>query len=179
MGTLTVLLGGARSGKSTLAVQWGRRHAARGGAVVFVATAPDLDDDMRRRIERHRVNRPGWPTVEELHDLPAAVAGHDDALVIVDCLTLWVSNLVLRGDDDGAIVELAERSADAFAARSGPTVVITNEVGMGIHPDNELGRRYRDVLGYVNQAFVARAGQSLLLVAGHVLPLHPSDEFSV
>jgi adenosylcobinamide kinase/adenosylcobinamide-phosphate guanylyltransferase len=178
MGSLTLLVGGARSGKSALAVEWGRRHAHRGGGVVFVATASRLDDDMARRIDHHRADRPDWPTIEEQHDLVGAVAGHDDELVIVDCLTLWVSNLMLRGDGDPAVNAAATAAASGLAGRAGPSVVISNEVGMGIHPDNELGRRYRDLLGQVNRTFAAAAGQNLLLVAGRVLRLDDPDGFA-
>ncbi|MET0324108.1 MAG: bifunctional adenosylcobinamide kinase/adenosylcobinamide-phosphate guanylyltransferase, partial [Ilumatobacteraceae bacterium] len=98
---LTLLLGGARSGKSTLAVEIGRRHD---GPVTFVATSEPIDGDMSDRIARHRAERPGWPTMEEPLDLAGALTAVDDGnLVIVDCLTLWVGNLLHRGDDDVAV----------------------------------------------------------------------------
>lgn len=174
---LTLLVGGARSGKSTLAVELGRRHAAAGGAVVFVATAPRIagDADLDQRIRRHQAERPGWPTVEEptalvdaLHALPAGDAA---PLLIVDCLTLWVSNLLYGGSDDEDVRGRATELAAAMAGRAAPTVVISNEVGLGIHPGNELGRRYRDLLGHVNQHVAAAADTTLLLVAGRALRL--------
>ncbi len=166
---LTVLIGGARSGKSALAVELGRAHP---GPVRFVATAQALDDDMARRIERHRAERPAWETVEAPLDLVAALhTAPPDHLVIVDCLTLWVSNLLLADADETTIAALAQAAAGVAAARISPTVAITNEVGLGIVPANELARRYQDVLGRVNQCWTAAATRSLLLVAGRALPL--------
>lgn len=165
---LTLLLGGARSGKSALAVELGRRHP---GGVTFLATCPPLDADLAERIALHRAERPGWPTVEEPCDVSGALGRCGDDLVIIDCLTLWVSNLMLRGDDDAAIATTAGTTAELAATRPGPTVAITNEVGLGVHPETELGRRYRDVLGRVNQIWAARAGTALFLVAGRAVPL--------
>ncbi len=175
---LTLLLGGARSGKSALAEELGRRHDARGGAVTYVATAPVVDDDMAARIDRHRAARPAtWPTIEEEVDLVGAIRSADDAgdLVIVDCLTLWVSNLMHRERTGTEIVEVAERTAAVAARRAAPTVFVSNEVGLGVHPETELGRRYRDVLGHVNRTWAAAAHRSLLLVAGRAIPLVDPD----
>ncbi|MCU1500777.1 MAG: cobP [Ilumatobacteraceae bacterium] len=166
-GAITFLVGGARSGKSTLAVEIGVRHV---GHVVFVATAVAFDDDMRDRIDRHRDERPDWPTVEAPVDLAAAVrSAPADALVIVDCLTVWLGNLLHAGADDlptstAAVIE-------ALTGRSGPSVVVSNEVGMGIHPESDLGRRYRDDLGRLNQSLAAVAATSLLVVAGRAVRL--------
>jgi adenosylcobinamide kinase / adenosylcobinamide-phosphate guanylyltransferase len=165
---VTLLLGGARSGKSALAVELGRRHD---GGVTFIATAPASDDDMVARIGRHRAERPGWPTIDEPVDLAGALAAAGDDLAIVDCLTLWVSNLMLRGDGDDDIAGHAEAAAAAAVARPAPTVVISNEVGLGLHPETELGRRYRDLLGRVNQQWARMADMTLLLVAGRALTL--------
>src|SRR5689334_21109692 len=118
MGAITFLVGGARSGKSTLAVEIGRRHR---GAVVFVATAEPFDDDLRERIERHRAERPDWPTVEAPLDLAGAVGGcPGDALVIVDCLTVWLGNALHDGtiDAEAAAAELV----DVLVGRDGPSV---------------------------------------------------------
>ncbi|MFM8648850.1 MAG: bifunctional adenosylcobinamide kinase/adenosylcobinamide-phosphate guanylyltransferase [Actinomycetota bacterium] len=168
---LTVLIGGARSGKSTLAVDWGIRHA---GPVTFVATAPLLDDDMRDRAARHRAERPDWPTVEEAHDLaPIIDRASAESMVIVDCITLWVSNLMWRGDEETAITALAQDLADATRRSPARVVVVTNEVGSGVHPETELGRRYRDLLGRVNQILVAASDHSFLLVAGRAVALQP------
>ncbi len=164
---LTLLIGGARSGKSSMAVELGRRH---NGPVTVIATLVPDDDALVARVTRHRAERPDWPTIEAPHDLVGAL-GRAEGLAIVDCLTLWVSNLMLRGDDDEAIDNAAVLAADAAAQRGEPTVVISNEVGLGVHPETELGLRYRDVLGRVNQRFATRAETSLLLVAGRALAL--------
>ena len=164
----TLLIGGARSGKSSLAVEIGRRHD---GQVLVIATATALDDDMAERIARHRAERPDWPTVEEPCDLADAVAGTPpDALVLVDCLTVWVSNLMWRGDEEEAIVAHADRLLVAVIERSGPTVMITNEVGLGVHPETDLGRRYRDTLGRVNARVASGVDRTLVMVAGRAVP---------
>jgi len=165
---LTFLVGGARSGKSALAVDLGRRHV---GPVCFVATCPALDDDLAARIARHRASRPDWPTVEEPIELASAIDGAGEALVIVDCLTLWVSNLMLRGDGDDNVIAAARGVAAAASQRPAPTVIVSNEVGMGVHPEHELGRRYRDLLGATNRLVAAEATTTLLLVAGRALRL--------
>jgi adenosylcobinamide kinase / adenosylcobinamide-phosphate guanylyltransferase len=167
---LTLLLGGARSGKSALAVR-----AARGwaGIVEVVVTAQARDAEMAARIRRHRAERPdGWRTVEAPRELEAALEGAAaGALVIVDCLTLWVSNLMEQGLDDGAALVRAREAAALAAARAAPTLAISNEVGAGVVPAAALARRYRDLLGQVNAAWAAAADQTLLLVAGRALPL--------
>ena len=164
MGDVTLLIGGARSGKSALAVEIGTRHD---GDVVFIATAEPFDDDMRSRIARHRTDRPDWPVVDAPLDLGGAiVAAPSEALLIVDCLTVWVNNELHH---NGAVD--AGGVATALGERTGPSVVITNEVGLGVHPETELGRTYRDELGRVNQAVAAVATKTLLLVAGRALRL--------
>jgi adenosyl cobinamide kinase/adenosyl cobinamide phosphate guanylyltransferase len=168
---LTTLLGGARSGKSSLAVEIGHRHH---GPVVFVATAPPLDADMEQRIERHRAERPSdWTTIEEPIDLLDALAAvaDDDAMVIIDCLTLWISNLMYAGRSDDDVRQVAAITSAIAAERTGTVVAVSNEVGMGIHPDTPLGRRYRDLLGWINQTWVAASTTSLLLVAGRAIEL--------
>lgn len=167
---LLLLLGGARSGKSALALRLAHDHR---GPVVVVATAEPLDDEMRERIRRHRSERPdGWQTVEEPCALGEAIAGAPaGALVVVDCLTLWVSNLLGRGDSEDEIERTARAAAAMAAARPGPVVAVSNEVGLGIVPATPLGRTYRDVLGRTNAAFAAAAERSLLVVAGRVLEL--------
>lgn len=170
MAGLTLLIGGARSGKSDLAVQIGLRHA---GPVAFIATAQRFDDDMGRRIKRHQADRPDWPTLEAPVELGRALNDvAQDHLVIIDCLTLWVSNMMLEEWTDEAVHEYSSATAVVAAARGGPTVVVTNEVGLGIHPANELGRRYRDLLGRVNRIWAEAAETTLFLVAGRAIPLH-------
>jgi adenosylcobinamide kinase / adenosylcobinamide-phosphate guanylyltransferase len=167
---LTLLLGGARSGKSALAERLAARFT---GPVTVVATAQARDAEMAERIRRHRGQRPAdWRTVEEPFDLEAAIANAPaGTYVLVDCLTLWVSNLVEQGLPDEQVGRRARAAADVAAARPGPTVVVSNEVGSGIVPADALSRRYRDLLGQVNAAWAAAADQTLLLVAGRALPL--------
>ena len=168
---ITLLLGGARSGKSALAVALAMEH---GGAVTYIATSPRIegDDDLDRRVATHRAERPShWRTIEEEHDLATALSAAGDDLVVVDCLTLWVSNLMWHGGDDAGIVQSAELDSAAAAAREAPTIVVSNEVGLGVHPSSEAGRRYRDVLGRVNAIWSTAADRALLLVAGRAIDL--------
>ena len=179
----TLLIGGARSGKSALAVEWGQRFVERGGDVAFIATTaepqPGHDDELAARIERHRAERPPWPTVEEPEDLGGAIGGVDGgALVVVDCLTLWVSNLMARGEHDDAVVATAVEAATTIAGRRAPSIVVTNEVGLGVHPVTELGRAYRELLGRVNRAFAGAADRTLFLAAGRVVELQRPDRFA-
>jgi adenosyl cobinamide kinase/adenosyl cobinamide phosphate guanylyltransferase len=171
----TFLVGGARSGKSSLAVDIGLRHQ---GPVVFVATAEAFDDDLAQRIARHRDERPDWPTLEVPVGLAAAVAACDpEALVIVDCLTVWVGNLFHHLPSAAHRADAYTAFEAAMRARSAPTVVVSNEVGLGLHPDTDLGREYRDELGRLNQRVAAACDRTLLLVAGRALPLTDPWEF--
>ena len=171
--TLTLLLGGARSGKSALAVH---RAGALGRPVVFVATAEARDTEMRDRIARHRAERPaGWTTREAPHDLDHAIEQTPaEATVIVDCLSLWVANLMERGDDPAAVETAADRVARRAARHTGPVIAVSNEVGMGIVPDHRLGRAYRDHLGRVNAIWARHANEAPLVVAGRTLALQPT-----
>ncbi|HEX6715305.1 MAG TPA: bifunctional adenosylcobinamide kinase/adenosylcobinamide-phosphate guanylyltransferase [Thermoleophilaceae bacterium] len=167
---LTLLIGGARSGKSSMAVQAAQGSSA---AVIFVATAEALDEEFERRIAHHRAERPaGWRVVEEplaLADVLFGVA--DEATVVIDCLSLWVANLIGREDTSDEIADVARRTAKLAAGRNGQTYAVTNEVGMGIVPANAVARRYRDELGRVNATWAAAADEVLLVVAGVGLPL--------
>lgn len=166
---LTFLTGGARSGKSALALQLASRTEA---PVVFIATAP-TGVGMEERIARHRAERPQqWSTVEALEELPAAIEGRaPEETVVVDCITLWVNNLMLAGHDDASIEERASQLAELCGARPGATLVVTNEVGSGVHPPTDLGIRFQDLLGRVNAIVAARAQRAYLCVAGRALPL--------
>ena len=167
---LVVLLGGARSGKSDLAV---RLAAAQQQPVTFIATAEPGDHEMAARIARHRVERPKtWVTVEEPERLEAAIAAADPtACLLIDDLTLWVSNILNTHD-----LERRAAAAAAAAARRAPlTIAVSNEVGLGIVPDNPSARAYRDVLGRVNSVWTAAAASSYLLVAGRLLTLDSTE----
>jgi adenosylcobinamide kinase / adenosylcobinamide-phosphate guanylyltransferase len=163
--TVTLLLGGARSGKSHYAQQLGEQ-AER---VVFVATAQAGDDEMRRKIDFHRCSRPQhWQTVEEPLALAETVIQHGPAcdLLIIDCLTFFAANLLEAGADESSPVD-----ALCSALQSPPcsVVLVSNEVGMGVVPEYASGRRFRDLLGEVNQRVARVASNVLLMVAG--LPL--------
>jgi adenosyl cobinamide kinase/adenosyl cobinamide phosphate guanylyltransferase len=173
---LTVLLGGARSGKSSLAE---RLAADGGGAVTYLATCPriDGDDELATRIAKHRSDRPAaWTTIEEERDIAGAIERTSDATMIVDCLTTWVSNLQFGGCDEHEILRLSETAVDAVRRRTDRTIVISNEVGLGIVPADPSVRQYRDLLGRVNQQWVSAADRALLLVAGRALPLHRIED---
>jgi adenosylcobinamide kinase/adenosylcobinamide-phosphate guanylyltransferase len=176
----TVLVGGARCGKSALAVEladgWG-------GPVTFVATADrgSDDPDFAARIARHRAERPPtWTTVETSRDVPAALADASPAhLVLIDCVSLWVARLLVDGLDEDGAVGVADSLADAIASRPTPTLLVTNEVGMGVHPSTSAGRAYRDVLGRVNRRLAERSALAVLVVAGGCLPLRrPAEIFT-
>jgi adenosylcobinamide kinase/adenosylcobinamide-phosphate guanylyltransferase len=169
---LRLLLGGARSGKSALAVRLARPSA---GAVVFVATAEARDVDMAERIEQHRRDRPAdWTTVEEPVELVAVLQDvPDDAFVILDCLSLWLANVMEAGWPAERIRAATRAAADILSARASPSVVVSNEVGLGVVPSTQLGRAYRDALGRVNAEFAKVAEPAQLIVAGRALDLEP------
>jgi adenosylcobinamide kinase/adenosylcobinamide-phosphate guanylyltransferase len=161
-GLVTLVLGGARSGKSRYA-EWLIGTCPK--PWVYVATAEAKDSEMAERIAAHKARREaGWQTVEAPHELPEAlVAAPQDAAVLVDCLTLWLSNLMLASFN---VEAMSERLEQALAARAGPTVLVSNEVGLGIVPDNALARRFRDLQGTLNQNLAARATRVIMMVAG-------------
>jgi adenosylcobinamide kinase/adenosylcobinamide-phosphate guanylyltransferase len=170
---LVLLLGGARSGKSTYAESWARDHGAR---VLFVATAQAFDDEMRERIARHRADRPPtWTTLEApLHAgdaIHAAVDAHDT--VLIDCLTLLASNVLMelpedvsQADATAAILDEVAALLAAYATSDATWLIVSNEVGMGVVPPYRLGRIFRDALGRANQQIAQVADEVLLLVAG-------------
>ena len=161
---LTLVLGGARSGKS--------RHAealvrAQPPPWLYIATAQAFDDEMRERIAQHQARRDaGWNTVEAPLDLAGALADAGHAPVLVDCLTLWLTNLMLGERDLLAAIAAFEQ---ALSVRAAPTVLVSNEVGLGIVPDNALARAFRDQAGLLHQRIAARADRVCFMTAG--LPL--------
>lgn len=165
---LTLVLGGARSGKSSLAVRVARSWEL---PVAFVATATPGDADMATRIAHHRSERPrSWACVEEPLDLAGALGECGEAGAIVDCLTVWVANLLDTRSPAEAVAE-AGRVAAVAAARSAPTIAVSNEVGLGVHPATAAGREFRDALGRVNALWAEAADEALFLVAGRALEL--------
>jgi adenosylcobinamide kinase/adenosylcobinamide-phosphate guanylyltransferase len=161
-GLVTLVLGGARSGKSRYA-EW--LIATYPKPWVYIATAEAKDSEMAERIAAHRARREaGWQTIETPHELPEALAAAPgDAAVLVDCLTLWLSNLMLGNFKVDVMIARLEQ---ALARRRGPTVLVSNEVGLGIVPDNELARRFRDTQGNLNQRIAANAARVIMMVAG-------------
>jgi adenosyl cobinamide kinase/adenosyl cobinamide phosphate guanylyltransferase len=159
-----LILGGARSGKSRHAEALLTRHPA---PWTYLATAQAFDEEMRARIAEHRGRRDaGWQTVEAPLDLAGALREAGARPVLVDCLTLWLTNLMLGEHDIPAATASLEA---ALAARTAPTVLVANEVGLGIVPDNALARAFRDQAGLLNQRIAALAGTVLFIAAG--LPL--------
>jgi adenosylcobinamide kinase / adenosylcobinamide-phosphate guanylyltransferase len=161
--TKLFVLGGARSGKSRYAQQ---RAEALAGRHVFVATAEAWDAEMADRIARHREDRDArWQTVDAPRDLVAALdaASGTGATVLVDCLTLWASNLLLA---DADMEQTTRALAEAIARFEGQLILVANEVGFGIVPDNALARRFRDAAGRINQTVAAGADEVILVAAG-------------
>ena len=171
---LILVLGGARAGKSTLA----QNLAQKASRVLFVATAEALDDDMAERIAVHRSQRPaGWETLEEPVDIlaPLGTMVNNYDTVLVDCLTLWVSNLMLQREDEpekeSDILAMARQLLQLYESGHATWIVVSNEVGWGVVPPTTLGRAFRDILGRVNQLVAARADRVYLMVAGVALEL--------
>lgn len=168
---LRLIIGGARSGKSAHAQSLAEGQAQRtGGAAVMIATAEALDDEMRERIARHRAERgAGWRTVETPLELAEAIARLDPAdCAVVDCLTLWLSNLMFAERD----LEAATEALLQAAGRSQSEIIlVTNEVGMSIVPENALARRFRDEAGRLNRRVAERADQVTVMFAGIPLVL--------
>jgi adenosylcobinamide kinase/adenosylcobinamide-phosphate guanylyltransferase len=159
---LTLVLGGARSGKSM--------HAEALVSVLpapwtYIATAQAFDDEMRERIAQHRARRSGdWETIDAPLDLAEALKAQERGRpVLIDCLTLWLTNQMLGGHD---VEAQCEGLVAVLSRPRGPWVVVSNEVGLGIVPDNPLGRRFRDAAGRLNQQVAAVAGRVTLMVAG-------------
>ncbi len=161
-GLVTLVLGGARSGKSRYA-EW--LIATYPPPWIYIATAEARDDEMAERIAAHRARRDaGWQTMEAPHELAGALeAAPAGGAVLVDCLTLWLSNLI---DGPFDIEVQTARLQEVLAGRVGPTVVVSNEVGLGIVPDNALARRFRDLQGTLNQKLAAQAPRVVMMVAG-------------
>jgi adenosylcobinamide kinase/adenosylcobinamide-phosphate guanylyltransferase len=172
MARVILVTGGGRSGKSTFAQGLAE---SLGGRRTFIATCPVIDDEMAQRVRKHREARSAaaWTTIEEPVELAKALRSDGvHEICLVDCLTLWVNNLLYEAGKDGLDVteeEIAGRCAeilDACKSRTGTVIFVTNEVGLGIIPDNPLARKYRDLAGRCNQVIAAGAETVVLLVSG-------------
>ncbi len=180
---LILVTGGSRSGKSGFALELARRFE---GPRIFLATAQPLDDEMARRIAAHQRDRPaGWELREEPIHVPDALA---DALrsartVIVDCVTVWMANMLLGDDsfDEGSaavhagVLVSGVRAAESAGGANGAVIVVTNEVGSGIVPDNALSRRFRDCAGRANQVIAREADEVYSMVAGIPIRIKPQE----
>jgi adenosylcobinamide kinase/adenosylcobinamide-phosphate guanylyltransferase len=170
---LVLILGGARSGKSSFAQRLAKKA---GGNVLFLATAQAGDDEMAERIARHKASRPAtWRTVEEPLELASALQAEASSadVVIVDCLTLWLSNLLLR-DGSASEVEVlgqVDRLLDVYEKGTASCTVVSGEVGLGLVPPYPLGRVFRDIMGWMNQKLARRADKVFLMLAGIPLEL--------
>ena len=184
MGELWFVTGAARSGKSRFAERLAHESKR---PVVYIATMQPRDDELRRRVARHRRDRPSaWQTVEAPTDPAAALAAVDGgACALLDCLSLWVANrLMALGDQptgdavEALEAELLDETASLLRVadeREGPTITVTNEVGAGVVPAYPLGRAYRDLLGLTNQRVAQHAARAWLLVSGRPLELPPAE----
>lgn len=180
MGDLLLYLGGVRSGKSAAAEA---RALALGGArVVYLASGVPFDGEMQARIEVHRGRRPvTWRVIETPVHPAAALAGLADGVVLFDCVTIWIANLLMAaprtgpGEAEGLAAEAARTLVAAIDRFPGTVVAVSNEVGAGVVPETRLGRDYRDALGRANQVLAAAAREAWLLVAGRPILLPPVD----
>lgn len=172
MNKTVLILGGCRSGKShyalELAAQWNAKRK------LFVATCIPHDEEMKNRIAQHQAERSSsWTTLEEPLNVPEIIRteSRQQDLILVDCLTLWVSNLMMETDPSAQIDEYIERLSLAIESVRCPLLLVANEVGMGIVPENPLARRFRDVAGLVNQRVAQVVDHVVLSVAGIPLPV--------
>jgi adenosylcobinamide kinase/adenosylcobinamide-phosphate guanylyltransferase len=161
------IIGGCRSGKSTYAMQTAEKVPAE--QKIFIATCVPQDDEMKRRVARHQKERSqNWVTVEASLDLPEAILQNSRRgnVILVDCLTLWVSNLLMETGDEKKIEEAISQLIDTLEKATCPIVLVSNEVGSGIVPENPLARQYRDIIGLANQAVAKTADKVIWMVAG-------------
>ena len=186
MKRVMLVLGGARSGKSHFAQEYAWRSKEK---VLFVATATAGDEDMRRRIEKHKQGRPSnWRTLEAVVDIGKQIEANagDARLIVIDCITLLVNNIFSRYDEkqfdtiDEAVLEKEvvaeiEQLQMCLKKVNASFLIISNEVGLGLVPDNRMGRLYRDILGRVNQMLAQTADEVTLMVAGIPLRIKPNE----
>jgi len=170
---VTFILGGCRSGKSRYALEAARKLAAE--QRIFIATAVPFDAEMRERVARHQVERgKEWDTVEAPLGLPEAIEAHGrqpEHVILVDCLTLWINNLLLESAESSAAQMKIPQLVEAIQRARCPVILVSNEVGAGIVPENSLARSFRDIVGSMNQAVAACAAKVIWVVAGIPVPI--------
>jgi adenosylcobinamide kinase / adenosylcobinamide-phosphate guanylyltransferase len=174
MNTAILIIGGCRSGKSRQALKLAK--PMRGRQNIFVATCSPQDDEMTARVEQHRKERgDDWQSVEAPLDPTAAIqdSGPQADILVIDCLTLWVSNLLMAGFDDHQVFEKIDRMCTILHAPPCPVILVSNEVGTGIVPENALARRFRDLAGWCNQRVAAACEQVIWMVAGIAVYVKP------
>ena len=167
MNKIIFVIGGCRSGKSKHALQTAEKMP--GNRKIYIATCVPQDNEMKQRVARHQKERSqNWVTVEEPLHLPQALLENSPKadVMLVDCLTLWVSNLLMKTDDEKQLEEMISQLIDTLEKATGPIVLVSNEVGTGIVPENRLARQYRDIIGLANQAVAKTAGKVIWMVAG-------------
>lgn len=173
----TLITGGCRSGKSRHALALG--EDLTGGRKVFIATCTPRDAEMQSRVQRHQSERgPHWQTVEEPLDIGQAILRHGPAanLCLVDCLTLWITNLMLAHENDEMVGRVVKRLCKIISDPPCDLILVTNEVGGGIVPENQLARRFRDMTGWTNQQVAAACQTVIWTVAGIAVTIKPRDE---
>lgn len=172
-GRIILVGGGVRCGKSRFALELAQ---AMGTRRTFVATSEPFDDEMRERARRHREERTGrFETVEEPRRLCEVLEADTADVAVVDCVTLWLSNLLLRGDEPEAILGEVDRLVGVLQRRRSATILVTNEVGMGLVPESPLGRTFRDVSGGAHQRLAAAADEVYFGALGLLLRLKPGN----
>jgi adenosylcobinamide kinase / adenosylcobinamide-phosphate guanylyltransferase len=166
MKKITLVIGGCKSGKSRHALHLAEKGASR---KIFFATCVPFDEELKERISRHKEERDGtWKTVDVPVELPEAIGAHDEegAVLLVDCLTLWINNLLMASEDQRRIDENVTKLMAALSAARCPVILVSNEVGAGIVPENRLARLFRDAAGVANQRIAAQADEVIYMVAG-------------
>ena len=167
MNKIIFIIGGCRSGKSTYAMQTAEKVPAE--QKIFIATCVPQDDEMKQRVARHQRERSqNWVTVEAPLDLPEAILQNNRKgdVILVDCLTLWVNNLLMETNHEEKLEKAISQLIDTLEKATCPIVLVSNEVGTGIVPENRLARQYRDIIGLANQAVAKTAGKVIWMVAG-------------
>ena len=158
--------GGCRSGKSRYALDYANRHFSR---KIYLATCEALDEEMAQRIERHKKTRgPEWQTVEEPIEIADRIRQYQDRaeVILLDCITLWLSNLLMKWDLDSKIMDEAQRMIDVIGQTQTSLIIVSNEVGMGIVPADPLSRRFRDLSGMISQNIAEVADSVVFMVSG-------------